>query len=373
MPLPPARRSKFQRPPSEGSADQQHERATGALLGLAVGDALGAPNKGRRPVVNNLPEVADFGHLEMRGGGPFKLKPGQVNWPTQMATSLGVTLRNLRHYDLETVSTAYLAWQKHAFDRPATTKRALDIVAQTKWPASSGRRAWLEDRQRATDHGALARCAPIAVLYVGDQRARIVASLDDAAMTHFAPVCQLACAVMNGLIAAAISTPTERLTPEAAKPKLESELRLAASLLAEREPEWIQLVLQAADDIRADVALAQADDPELYGPELHLFAQKEHVRVALRLVLWHFFRASSFETALGDIINRGGEADVNAAIAGALLGAVWGASAVPADWKEAVLEGPRGLRGPLAVDYHPQTLLTLVGTTVGTAENTTDP
>ena len=47
-----------------------------------------------------------------------------------------------------------------------------------------------------------------------------------------------------------------------------------------------------------------------------------------------------------DVANRGGDADTNAAIAGALLGAFWGEEAIPARWRRLVLSAlvsPRAL------------------------------
>jgi ADP-ribosyl-[dinitrogen reductase] hydrolase len=61
------------------------------------------------------------------------------------------------------------------------------------------------------------------------------------------------------------------------------------------------------------------------------------VRVSFRLAWWELFHAPSFEAALIDVVNRGGDTDTNAAIAGALLGAVHGSEAVPARWRAAVL------------------------------------
>jgi hypothetical protein len=114
--------------------------------------------------------------------------------------------------------------------------------------------------------------------------------------------------------------------------------------------------------------MAQERDPMLYGPELHLWNHAGQVRTALRLALWEFFHAPTFEAGLLDVVNRGGDADVNAAITGALLGALYGVGAIPERWSTPVLELPGGLwaSGPLWENYHPSLLMPLAEREPGT-------
>lgn len=116
----------------------------------------------------------------------------------------------------------------------------------------------------------------------------------------------------------------------------------------------------AVDAILEDMNLALEPDPQLYDSEAHLLETQGFVRVALRLAFWELFRAPSFEAALIDVVNRGGDADTNAAIAGALLGAYWGEEAIPARWRRLVLSALEGQDGPFASRYHPRRLLDLV-------------
>lgn len=65
--------------------NQSISRARGALLGLAVGDAIGTTVEFQRR--GSFPEVTD-----MVGGGPFGLKPGEFTDDTSMALCLGASL-----------------------------------------------------------------------------------------------------------------------------------------------------------------------------------------------------------------------------------------------------------------------------------------
>jgi ADP-ribosylglycohydrolase len=105
--------------------------------------------------------------------------------------------------------------------------------------------------------------------------------------------------------------------------------------------------------------LALEPDPRLYGEEIDLLGTQGFVRVALRLAFWELYQGRSFEEALVDVVNRGGDADTNGAVTGALLGAFWGEKAIPRRWRDAVLGALDGEQGPFAERYHPRRLLAL--------------
>lgn len=357
MPPPPPRRptNKKVKAPTVASAEQIRARQRGALLGLSVGEALGIRNELRNLPAAHFPELNEGPVVEPRGGGRFELLPGQVTWGSELAQVLSQTLRNLRRYDVFETGKAYARWLPTAVDVPEAIKSALEQIIDGRSPEYSGRRVWLEGFQKIRDNAPLARTAPIGVFFHSKRDERINASLEDTAVTHFDPLCQLACATFNGIIAAGICTPAERLDPAALLKVAEAELSLAAATLGRKEGDWVSQVKEAADMLREDLKLAQDDDPELYGPDLHLFFPvPTSIRITYRLAFWELFHAPSLEAALIDVVNRGGDADTNAAVTGALFGAIFGESAVPSAWAERVLE----VRGG---NYHPRNLVTLAG------------
>ena len=335
------------------------ERSRGALIGLAVGEALGIPNEGRNMPAPDFPTLCDV-EVDVRGGGRLNLRRGQTSWGTQMAVTLATSLRTLRRYDLFETAKAYARWAPLNPEAPDPVKQAATLISEGRMIEYVGKRVWLENGQRVTDNAALARTAPIGVFFAAQQEERQRAALDDTALTHFSPQCRLACATFNGLIGAAITTPKERLEKDEILKVAEAQLSLAASTLGRAESDWVQQVKDAADWLRDDVRAAQDPDPMLYGPDLHMFNQASYVRVAYRLALWELFHAPTFQAALQDVVFRGGDADTNAAITGALLGAVFGEKAIPEQWREPVLEYVPAGDDPLAT-WHPATMLTLVG------------
>ncbi len=359
---PPPRPGKKLKAPTSATAEQLRDRQRGALLGLAVGEALGARTEQKNLPAADFPTLNEGPYVEPVGGGRLELRAGQVSWGAELAQVLSTTLRTLRRYDVLETAKAYGRWLPHALDVPDAVKAALEQVLEGRWPEHTGRRVWLDGFQKVRDNAPLARTAPIGVFFHSQREARQLASFEDTAITHFDPLCQLACATYNGILAAAVAAPGERLTPEALLKTAEAELSLAAATLGRREPDWVTQTKEAADVLREDLRQAQEDDPQLYGPELHLFFPwPTPLRVTYRLAFWELFHAPSLEAALVDVVNRGGDADTNAAVTGALFGAVFGEAAVPPAWIERVMEAPGPMGGVHWTVYHPQHLVTLAG------------
>ena len=184
-------------------------RARGALLGLAVGDAMGTTQEFSRPDAPAFPALARGPQRDIVGGGPFDLEPGQVTDDTQMATCLAASLRQCDGFDVTDVATRYLAWQRHAFDIGGQTRSALDAIECGTSPREAGRDVWEASGCDAAGNGSLMRAAPIGVFFASDLERLRQASRDDSAVTHFDERCQQACVAFNAAIACAISTDGE--------------------------------------------------------------------------------------------------------------------------------------------------------------------
>jgi ADP-ribosylglycohydrolase len=306
------------------------DQARGALLGLAVGDALGTTLEFSRPDVASFPTLLAGPHTDIVGAGPFHLEAGQVTDDTHMACALAASLKACDGFNAGDVAARYVAWKPHTFDIGHTTSSAIAKLARGELDA--GRQVWEAGGRRGAANGSLMRTAPIGVFFAGDPGPRRAASLADSALTHFDPRCRLACAAFNAAL--------DGDDPE-------EELRLASRELGE-----------PADELLEDLALARRDDPELH-PLMH--TAPGFVRVAFRLAFWELWHAPSFVAGVIDAVNRGGDADTNGAIVGALLGSRHGAAAIPEAWQRRVLAALQaGPPGPLRDDYHPKVLLRLL-------------
>jgi ADP-ribosylglycohydrolase len=342
---------------SQGFSTEIRNRARGALLGLAVGDALGTTLEFSRPRAPPFPTLAEGPHTDMVGGGPFHVVPGQVTDDTQMASCLAASLRERGLLDVADVSARYVAWTDHAFDVGVQTRRALEAIRKGEPPAHAGRKVWLEDGKRPAGNGSLMRTAPIGVALARDGDARRSAALAESAITHHDPRCRLACAAFDAAIASAVNGAG---SPGALHAAARAELPLAEAALRAEDESLAADLADAARALDEDLALAGADDPGLYSPGVHLHDTRGFVRVAFRLAFWELLHAPDFRAGLIDAVNRGGDSDTNGAIAGALLGSFHGERAIPPGWRDTVLAAVPAPEGPLRDVYHPRTLLALV-------------
>ncbi|ACY18935.1 ADP-ribosylglycohydrolase family protein [Haliangium ochraceum] len=335
-------------------------RGRGVLLGLCVGDALGTTLEFTKPSAVPLPTLVEGPHRSITGRGPFNLLPGQVTDDTHMACCLGASLMHQGEFDVDDIAARYLGWRLYAFDIGQQTTASLSQIVMGVPPEMAGHEVWLESNRQAAGNGSLMRTAPIGVFLADSSQTRRTASLRDSAITHFDPRCQLACASFNAAIAEGVTNEPDpyRMTEMAGR-----ELRGAARVLLGQYREESQAIRAAEKQLLSDLDAAADSDPRLYGPELHLLNHAGYVRVAYRLAFWHLLHTRSFEDALVDVVNRGGDADTNGAITGALLGAVYGAEGIPQAWRSSVLEALPEMAegaGPLASAYHPRLLLRMV-------------
>ncbi len=167
----------------------------------------------------------------------------------------------------------------------------------------------------------------------------------DAALTHPNPVCLQANALFTMAIAHAIASGCE------------------AEKLYQNIKQW-------AADLAVDPALMEAIHGAAEAPPEDYVQQQGWVLIAFRNALWQLLNAPSLEAGVVDTVMRGGDTDTNAAICGALLGAVYGLDAIPAQWVDQVLNcrpkaGHPGVNRPRPECFWPVDALELAEGLIG--------
>lgn len=344
-------------PMPDATADMDAERARGALLGLAVGDAFGTTHEFQRLDAPPFPELATGPLIDVIGEGPYRVAPGQVTDDTQMACCLATSLKERGELDTQDLGSRYAHWALVAFDIGNQTAAALQLVSRGTPALEAGRDVWEHATERKpAANGSLMRTVPIGVYFATDDELRREASLDDSSITHFDPRCQIACAAFNTAVARGVCGGSAQDMLEAAR----GEVGEAATALFARFPEMADEIDAARDANSEDLLLARGNDPHVYDADVHIHDTAGFVRVAMRLAFWELVHRPDWTTALVDVVNRGGDADTNAAITGALMGAARGAHDIPEEWITRVLDCLSGQKSPLATTYHPKALLELL-------------
>lgn len=325
-----------------------NDRARAVLLGGAIGDAFGTTLEFASVPALPWSPLLTGPHADMVGRGPFGLLPGQVTDDTHMARCLADTLADPGAggaYDPLGAATRYAAWERLSFDAGGQTRAALAAFRSGVSPALSGLSIWRPTRS-AAGNGALMRTWAIPAYLPPEQVSR--ASIDDAAITHADPRCVLACLSYNAAISAGLAGDPEHGMLHAAREALAQGSQTLTALW----PDERAAIGTALTALLVDLSAGEHDDPNFGGMAI-AGATQGFVRVAFRLAFWELLHAPTWRDAVVDAVNRGGDADTNGAIVGALLAAKHGLEALPPRWLSQVLEvDPPAAFGRSGL-YHP--------------------
>ena len=196
----------------------------------------------------------------------------------------------------------------------ATTDAVIRLLEQGHEPPEAARRVY-ESRNHIAPNGGIMRCAPVALARRNTPQLLVADSAATCVVTHYAPACQWSCIVLNSAIA---------------------------------------LLLRGADPSTADLAAAAALDgapPEL-GERLRSIGQNPevldldqgltgHTLLCLQAGMWALRTPLTLESALIRLVRNGGDTDTNGAVAGAVLGARYGAAAIPQRWLDCIPQRER--------------------------------
>ena len=273
----------------------------GALLGLAVGDALGTTLEfTKRDAGQPLTDIV--------GGGPFALEPGQWTDDTSMALCLADSILNFpdqNEIDLKDLSQRFVRWYRQGensvtgacFDIGMTTRRSLGHFEKTGHPLSP-----LTDAQYS-GNGSIMRLAPVALRWWRTEALAVEAARAQSLTTHGAAQSVEASALMAHILVRAIRGETKAEIFNA----LHFETKNPAINKFIQGKTWVS---KTRDQISSS------------GYVLH----------TLEAALWCVYHTDNFRDAVLLAANLGDDADTVAAVTGQIAGALYGISGIPESW-----------------------------------------
>ena len=283
------------------------DRQRGALVGLAVGDALGAAVEFKSP--GNFVPVTHY-----RNGGPHGLAAGEWTDDTSMAFALADSIAAVG-WDLNDQASRYVEWWKagkysvngYCFDIGFATRSALGSFNAEKNALTSGIRS-----EQASGNGSIMRLAPVPIRYghlYPSQCSELARLAEESSMpTHASEQCLSACRYLAIVLAALIHGEDREVV---------------------LSPHWQPLQqLNAVKPLHPLIhevvgrSFRQKQPPDIEG--------SGWVVKSLEASLWAFHDAADFQQAVLKAVNLGDDADTTGAICGQLAGAYWGESAIPA-------------------------------------------
>lgn len=295
------------------------QQIRGSLLGLATGDALGAPFERSSP--QEAGQAVEQGRVDMSGGSGWG--PGEWTDDTAMALLLAESIAERGLLDTGDVARRYIAW---AGTDPrgigAITRGALRNARDDE-DARARAKALHEQSGLTAGNGTVMRAAPIGLAASSVEEATRAAR-EDARLTHFDP----AAASASAALCAALVTIGEGGDPlDAAAAEIGNEPRLG-------------MVVEAVRKGREEPIRSVAGSPEA-----------GTCWATLGVALFALTSFDAYEPGVLWAISLGGDTDTNAAVAGALLGCRRGPDSIPEQWlaqlkeRERIEQAARALAG----------------------------
>ncbi|WP_462410650.1 ADP-ribosylglycohydrolase family protein [Neobacillus sp. Marseille-QA0830] len=281
------------------------DRIAGSLIGLAVGDCVGAAVEFSPP--GTFSPVND-----MLEGGPHQLKLGQWTDDTSMALCLAQSLIECKEFNAEDQMQRYLRWYKEGymsstgecFDIGIGTREALLRYLDTGEPFSGS-----TDPYQA-GNGSIMRLAPVPLAWADDIEQAIFWSGQSSKTTHQAEETIDACCYFGALIAGAVNgMPREQLLSKEFVHFVEEKMGRPLS------PKIKEV---------AEGSYKHKQPPEIVG--------SGYVVKSLEAALWAFYLSGNFREGLLLAVNLGNDSDTTGAVYGQLAGAFYGRDAIPQRW-----------------------------------------
>jgi ADP-ribosylglycohydrolase len=305
-------------------ASELRDRARGALLGLAVGDALGAPAENLKPSEIRARWGRITGYVTDRPAGTDD---------TEYAIFSGLLLA--RHGSALTPAHAEAAWHEWIADRAEGPFKGAGFSERgTLENLRRGLAAPISAQHRhAWSDGLAMRAAPFGVFAAGRpvEAARLVAI--DGSVSHEGEGIYGGQAVAAGVAAAMAGAPPTAV--------------IAAALAVIPDDSW------TARSLRRAVSVAHRGERAVRSAVvIGGYPWTDLAPEAVALAYGAYAAADGdFRDAVLTAVNMGRDADTTAAVAGALAGATRGETSIPPDWAAAI--GPaRGSCLPSMAGHH---------------------
>jgi ADP-ribosyl-[dinitrogen reductase] hydrolase len=282
------------------------DRYRGALLGLAVGNALGLPVESwpSERIRRQYPKgVREIDPLETT-----------LPWDDDLAQAVILAEAILEHDTLrnEDLAARLVEWyESNGRGMGAQTRAVLNALHHGMLPSEAARLVWQADGGQPAGNGAVMRCPPVAMRWPRDRKKLFEETENSSRVTHHDPRCGWSAYAVNLAVAAALSGSIASI--ESIADTLEGEGVGPHTVLAAREAAGKTLERLRLDGRAMGFTLK-----------------------AMQVGLWCLEHAEDFEESLVLVIHAGGDTDTNGAVAGAILGAWHGASAIPERWTRSI-------------------------------------
>ncbi len=269
------------------------DQIKGGLFGVAIGDALGVTTE----FLTEKEIREKYGYVkEMTGGGFWGLEPGETTDDTAMTMAVAKGIIKNPEDPVDDIGKEFIAWGN-------TKPKTIGNTIAATFRLFSG--DWFEAAKMAHDtfngksagNGSLMRCLPVALLYENEQK-MIDITIRQSKMTHYDDKAAEACVIYNKIA-------RRLLKGEELRPGIQAEIKNTCY----------------------DTDLETEPDCPPDGYVVH----------TLKWAIYWLYNENSFRDVVLGAVNKGGDSDTIAAVAGGLKGVHTGYSRIPDEYKRKIV------------------------------------
>ena len=311
------------------------DKARGMLVGLAVGDALGAPVE-FLPGPSNV-YIKEMGDKIRHFHENYRAPKGVYTDDTEMALCITDSLLVNEGYDSYDIMRRFHAWSEEGY-RTYDDKPAHDVGLQTARAINEFMRHPLvaknHPKTESAGNGPIMRLAPIVLASISPNKEykNTQDIVTDADLTNLTELAVLSCRETHDSYAAEVVTEMFSIalfTAMYAKDK--SDVKFFAEKCFELKGQEYEGFKEKHKHLLID--RARFADPE------DLYDLGGYIVDTFAIALWGFLHSDTFEEGIMKVIRLGGDTDTNAACYGQLAGAYYGYKNIPKEWREEVFKG----------------------------------
>ena len=280
------------------------DKIYGTIFGQAIGDALGLGTEfmSKTEVREKYPDgLKEYSQI-IRDYHSAKFQPGSWSDDTDMMLCIANAIIEDKGINLHTIARNFKQWVYAPETRGVgqTILKVLSIAEYVEKPHQVAELIWRMTRTKNAANGSVMRTA-----IIGLKKENVAQTAEDVCkLTHFDPRCVGSCVIVSEIINHLIWH-DEQLSY--------SQIMTIGNKYDKSIAEYIDKAYYNG------IESLELDEPSSIGYTLK----------ALGSALWCLFHANDFEEGLLRVVNEGGDADTNAAVACAMLGAKFGYTSIP--------------------------------------------
>lgn len=283
--------------------EELKDKMLGCLYGQAIGDALGLGSEfmSKDEVKMNYPDGLKCYEQIIQDRHRRRWAKGAWTDDTDMMLCILNGFED-GEFNINRVAANFKDWfNGEPIGIGGHTYKVLCMGDYVEQPEMCSRIWWNLSRQRSAANGALMRTS-----VVGLAQNNVIEQAESICkLTHYDPRCIGSCVIAVSIVHNLIWH-DRQLTY--------CEIKDIAKRYDDRILEWVDLAYYSSD-----ISMLDLDEPYSIGYTLR----------TLSAALWCYWHSPSFEDGLLSVVNEGGDADTNGAIACSILGAKFGLSSMP--------------------------------------------